>query len=100
MLFHVAILPLVTLALFGLHLLLVQFHGMSVPPSMEKEKLREVPFFPNVFYKDLMIWLVVLGVVVTLAVFFPPEIGVKADPLARRRRTSSPSGTSSSSCRP
>ncbi|MCE5281075.1 MAG: cytochrome bc complex cytochrome b subunit [Deltaproteobacteria bacterium] len=80
--FHVAILPLVTLALIGLHLLLVQFHGMSVPPSMEKEKLREVPFFPNVFYKDLMIWLVVLGVVVTLAVFFPPEIGVKADPLA------------------
>jgi cytochrome b6 len=80
--FHVAILPIITLGLIGLHLLLVQFHGMSVPPSLEKEKRQEVPFFPNVFLKDLMIWLVVLGAVVTLAVLLPPEIGVKADPLA------------------
>jgi cytochrome b6 len=80
--FHVAILPIITLALIGLHLLMVQYHGMSVPLSLKDEKLREVPFFPNVFYKDLMIWLVVLGGVVTLAVFLPPEIGVKADPLA------------------
>jgi len=79
--FHVAILPIITLALIGLHILLVQFHGMSVPLSLEKRKLRQVPFFPNVFYKDLMIWLVVLGGVVTLAVLLPPEIGVKADPL-------------------
>jgi cytochrome b6 len=80
--FHVAILPIVTLALIGLHILLVQFHGMSVPLSLEGEKKREIPFFPNVFWKDMMIWLVVLGVVVTLAVVAPPEIGVKADPLA------------------
>jgi cytochrome b6 len=80
--FHVAILPIITLALIGLHLLMVQYHGMSVPLSLKEEKHREVPFFPNVFYKDLMIWLVVLGGVVTLAVLLPPEIGVKADPLA------------------
>jgi cytochrome b6 len=80
--FHVAILPIITLCLVGLHLLLVQYHGMSVPLSLEKEKQEEVPFFPNVFYKDLMIWLVVMGVLVTLTVLMPPEIGVKADPLA------------------
>ena len=80
--FHVAILPLVTLALIGLHVLLVQFHGMSVPLSLEGEKRKEVPFFPNVLLKDLTIWLVVLGVLVTLAVLVPPEIGIKADPLA------------------
>lgn len=80
--FHVAILPIVTLALIGLHVLLVQFHGMSVPLSLSGEKRREVPFFPNVLLKDMIIWLVVLGVVVTLAVVAPPEIGVKADPLA------------------
>ncbi|MCX5821441.1 MAG: cytochrome bc complex cytochrome b subunit [Deltaproteobacteria bacterium] len=80
--FHVAILPIITLALIGLHLLMVQYHGMSVPLSLKEEKLREVPFFPNVFYKDLMIWLVVLGILSTLAVLLPPEIGVKADPLA------------------
>jgi cytochrome b6 len=80
--FHVAILPIITLALIGLHLLLVQYHGVSVPLSLEKEKCREVPFFPNAFYKDLMIWLIVLGILVTLAVLVPPEIGIKADPLA------------------
>jgi cytochrome b6 len=80
--FHVAILPIITLALIGLHILLVQFHGMSVPLSLKDEKKREIPFFPNVFWKDMMIWLVVLGVVVTLAVLAPPEIGIKADPLA------------------
>ena len=80
--FHVAILPIITLSLVGLHLILVQYHGMSVPLSLEKEKPRDVPFFPNVFYKDLMIWLVVMGVLVTLAVLLPPEINPKADPLA------------------
>jgi cytochrome b6 len=80
--FHVAILPIITLSLIGLHLILVMYHGTSVPPSLEKEKLRETPFFPNVFYKDLMIWLVVMGVLVTFTVLMPPEIGLKADPLA------------------
>jgi cytochrome b6 len=80
--FHVAILPIITLCLVGLHLILVQYHGMSVPLSLEKEKPREAPFFPNVFYKDLMIWLVVMGVLVTLTVLLPPEINPKADPLA------------------
>ena len=80
--FHVSILPLVSLMLIGLHLLFVQYHGMSVPVSLEKKERRAEPFFPNVFYKDMMVWLVVLGVLVTLAVFLPPEIGKKANPLA------------------
>lgn len=80
--FHVAILPIITLGLMGLHFLLVQYHGMSVPLSQEKKVRGGTPFFPNMIYKDMMIWLVVLGVVVTLAVLFPPEIGQKADPLA------------------
>ncbi len=80
--FHVAILPLVTLALIGAHLAFVQLHGMSVPLSQQRLQRKPEPFFPNVLYKDLIIWLVCLGVVVTLAVLFPPEIGKKADPLA------------------
>ena len=80
--FHVSVLPLVTLFLIGLHILLVQYHGMSVPLSVQKEERKEIPFFPNLFYKDLVIWLVVLGIVVTLATLAPPEIGKKADPLA------------------
>lgn len=80
--FHVCVLPLVTLGIIGIHVLLVQYHGMSVPLSIPKEKQKATPFFPNLFYKDLMIWLLVLGIIVTLATIAPPEIGKKADPLA------------------
>lgn len=80
--FHVSVLPLLTICLIGLHVLLVQYHGMSVPMSVKNEKRTETPFFPNFVYKDLIIWLIVLGIVVTLATLAPPEIGKKADPLA------------------
>jgi len=80
--FHVSVLPILTLILIGIHLALVQYHGMSVPVSEEKNVKKYVPFFPNVLYKDFIIWLVALGVVVTLSVLMPPEIGKKADPLA------------------
>ena len=80
--FHVAILPLMTILLMVLHVLLVQVHGMSVPLSLKDKTLPQEPFFPNVVYKDLAVWLVLLGIVVTLATLLPPEIGRKADPLA------------------
>jgi cytochrome b6 len=41
-----------------------------------------MPFFPNFFLRDLLLWLVVLNIIAILAVFFPAEIGLKADPLA------------------
>jgi quinol-cytochrome oxidoreductase complex cytochrome b subunit len=80
--FHVSVLPVATMLLIGLHVLLVQYHGMSVPLSVSKEEQKNIPFFPNLFYRDLIVWLIVLGVVVTLATLAPPEIGRKADPLA------------------
>ncbi|MBA4390258.1 MAG: cytochrome bc complex cytochrome b subunit [Syntrophus sp. (in: bacteria)] len=80
--FHVSILPLVTIFLIVMHLFLVHYHGMGLPRSEENRKHGETPFFPNIFYKDLMIWLVVLGIVVTMATLLPPEIGKQADPLA------------------
>ncbi len=80
--FHVTILPLVTIVLAGLHVFLVQLHGMSVPLSQQNRQRKPEPFFPNLFCKDLIVWLVCLGLVVTLAVLLPPEIGRKADLLA------------------
>gem|GEM_PF-165088 len=80
--FHVSVLPILTLILMGIHIALVQYHGMSVPISEEKNVRKHVPFFPNVLYKDFIIWLVALGVVVTLSILMPPEIGKKADTLA------------------
>lgn len=80
--FHISVLPLAAIFLIVIHVLLVQYHGMSVPVSLRNGTQGSAPFFPNIFYKDLMVWLVVLGIVVTLAVLIPPEIGKKADPLA------------------
>ena len=79
--FHVAILPLVTIAILAVHLLLVQQQGMSSPPSVEREgKPGQMPFVPHFLLRDLLGWLVILGVLVSLAAFFPWELGVKADP--------------------
>jgi len=80
--FHVVVLPIITLLLTAFHLLLVQFHGPSIPLSQEGKKLPQVPFFPYVFLKDVALWLVALGILVTLSTLFPPEIGKKADMLA------------------
>ncbi|MCC7265198.1 MAG: cytochrome bc complex cytochrome b subunit [Candidatus Latescibacteria bacterium] len=82
--FHVAVLPMLTTALLGLHLLLVQTQGMSSPPSVEasKEPKKTMPFVPQFALRDLLGWLVILGVLVSLAAYFPWELGTKADPFA------------------
>ncbi len=82
---HVAVLPALFSLLLGLHLLLVQVQGMSVPPSLEKEppeKRRYMKFFPNFILRDVMLWLLMLNIIALLAVVFPWELGQKADPLA------------------
>jgi cytochrome b6 len=41
-----------------------------------------MPFFPNFLLRDTLLWLIVLNIVLFLAVFFPWELGEKADPFA------------------
>ncbi|MDO8478843.1 MAG: cytochrome bc complex cytochrome b subunit [Candidatus Rokubacteria bacterium] len=79
---HVAILPLAATALVGLHLYLVQRHGMSVPLDVERSggAGRRMPFVPNFMLRDLVGWLAALAVLAALAAFFPAELGKKADP--------------------
>jgi cytochrome b6 len=81
---HVAILPALTVALLGLHVLLVQLHGMSVPPGRTAEagRRRPMPFLPHYALRDLFGWLLALAVLAALAAFFPWELGEKADPFA------------------
>jgi cytochrome b6 len=83
--FHVAVLPGMFTVLLGIHLLLVQRQGMSEPlhgaDESDTEK-KTMPFFPNFLLRDLLLWLIVLNVLAILAVFFPWELGVKADPFA------------------
>ena len=79
---HVAILPAIVTVILGLHLFLVQKHGMSRPGSAETGEAtkRTMPFFPNFFLRDLVGWLCALGVLAALAAYFPAELGKKADP--------------------
>ncbi|HEV8663183.1 MAG TPA: cytochrome b N-terminal domain-containing protein [Candidatus Methylomirabilis sp.] len=81
---HVAVLPAVAALLLGLHLFLVQKHGMSVPPAVERRAgIRgTMPFFPNFLLRDLVGWLSALAALAALAAYLPAELGQKADPFA------------------
>ena len=79
---HVAVLPALTTMLLLIHLLLVQKHGISTPPWIAAGKLRQMPFYPNFFLRELMAWYGALAVLGSLAAIFPWELGEKADPFA------------------
>ncbi|HEX9655767.1 MAG TPA: cytochrome b N-terminal domain-containing protein [Bacteroidota bacterium] len=83
--FHVAVLPGIFTVLLGIHLILVQRQGMSEPEEFENTpegERKTMPFFPNFLLRDLFLWLLVLNLLAILAVFFPWELGTKADPFA------------------
>ena len=88
--FHVAVLPGIFTVALGIHLLLVQRQGMSEPlhvAALPANGRKTMPFFPNFLLRDLLLWLIVLNLLAILAVFFPWELGKKADLFA-----SAPSG--------
>lgn len=78
--FHVAVLPLTTFVLLGIHLALIQKQGMSSPIGVKVK--REISFIPNFLTQDIIGWLSVLGLLAILAALYPWELGVKADPFA------------------
>jgi cytochrome b6 len=86
--FHVAVLPGITTVLLGLHLLLVQRFGISVPPAVQDAWSQKAPektemkFFPNFLLRELIAWYIALGVLGALAALDPWELGTKADPFA------------------
>lgn len=81
---HVAILPALMVMLVGLHLYMVQRHGMSVPAGVERRggPRRTMPFLPSFLLRDVVGWLAALALLVVLAAFWPAELGPKADPFA------------------
>lgn len=80
--FHVAVLPAIATVLIGIHVLLVQLHGMSVPSTVEPEKVKKMKFVPNFLLRDLIGWILAVGVLAALAAIFPWELGTKADAFA------------------
>ena len=81
---HVSVLPGLAFMLLGLHVLLVQKHGMSVPPGVEAAGgvRLTVPFLPNFLLRDLIGWLCALVILAAMAAFFPAHLGEKADAFA------------------
>jgi len=61
---------------------LVQQHGMSVPPSLIGKPVKKMKFVPNFLLRDLIGWILAIGVLAALAALFPWELGEKADPFA------------------
>lgn len=85
---HVAILPMIATVLLGLHIWLVQAHGMSVPPKVEDAAARAgrpvpvLPFVPHFVMREAFGWTLALAILAGLSAFYPWELGVKADPFA------------------
>lgn len=81
--FHVALLPAIFTVVLGIHLLFVQRQGMHEPDyfkNLPPERKKFIPFFPNFVLRDVLLWLIVLNILLYLAVFFPWDLGIKADP--------------------
>lgn len=81
---HVSILPLALILVLGLHLYLVQKHGMSVPLSEERQNrpLPSYPFWPNFLLRESVFWLILLGGLISLSLFLPRGLGQPADLMA------------------
>jgi cytochrome b6 len=82
---HIAVMPAIFTIVLGAHLVLIQIQGMHEPHGWKDsppEQRRYMPFFPNFVLRDLLLWLIVLNVLAILAVMFPWEVGLKADPNA------------------
>ncbi len=79
---HISILPFILFAVLGLHLLLIQTQGMSIPIGHEDKVKYRIKFFPDFLLKDFVVWLFALGFIAVIATLFPAEVGKKADPFA------------------
>jgi cytochrome b6 len=85
---HVAILPMIATVLIIVHLLLVQLHGMSVPPVVERSasetnrRIPSIPFLPHFALRELFGWTLALALLAALSAYYPWELGTKADPFA------------------
>ncbi|MDO8674897.1 MAG: cytochrome bc complex cytochrome b subunit [Candidatus Omnitrophota bacterium] len=82
---HVIILPWALFFIVIFHLFCVRYLGMSTMDKVgEEKKVKEgqgVPFFPHHVLKEGIVLFVLLGVLITLSVFSPFELGEKANPL-------------------
>ena len=83
---HVILLPWALAFIIFIHLFLVRYQGMSTldPVGSEKDSKdakETIPFFPDHVLKEGIVLFLLLGILVTLSVLAPFDLGEKADPL-------------------
>ena len=86
---HVILLPLALIALVGLHLLLIRYHGISPltgtdQPEPGADEIRRQggrSFLPHHVLKDSAAIYVAIGALMSLALLSPPHLGDRADAL-------------------
>lgn len=82
---HVIILPWVVFFLVAVHLFLVRLQGIATTePVGKEEKVKEkegIPFFPHHVVKEGIVFYFLLGILITLCILMPFDLGEKADPL-------------------
>jgi quinol-cytochrome oxidoreductase complex cytochrome b subunit len=77
---HVILLPWVALLLISLHFQLVRKHGVA--PEAESYTGKGKPFYPHHMLRQLVVAFITLGLVVTLAAFWPRPFSGPADPFS------------------
>ena len=79
---HVVVFPLVAFGLLGVHLFLVQKHGMSIPDREAaaqggEQRVPSMPFVPHFLLRDMVGWYLALAILAALAALFPWELGAE-----------------------
>lgn len=75
---HVMILPIFIVGIIGLHIVLIRSHGVSEPKGFKKGHYN---FYPDHFYKIIVVTLFLISLLSLLSVILPPGIGEPADPV-------------------
>lgn len=75
---HIMVLPVSLIALMGIHLYLVRRLHIAGPVMPQKGKPQ--PFYPNQLFKDAAVVLAGMGLLIYLALAFPPALEGIADP--------------------
>ncbi len=82
---HVIVLPWLLFFIVAVHLFLVRYQGIAtMDPVGEEKQPKEgegIPFFPHHVVKEGIVFFILLGILITLSIVAPFELGEKADPL-------------------
>lgn len=80
---HAAVLPAVMIGLLAIHIGILRLQGISEMQFADEanDKPKHFDFFPDHFYTELLIGLVLMILLSVLATILPAELGPKANPL-------------------